>query len=272
MEDDRQIRQLNLDFHRYAVLVVFSALVAIAIGAYITSQASGSQPPTRGLLNAVIHRDAALGLIVLATGLAIWLSLAQEGPFLGWTALCFVLLDGWIGWLGAPVFHASLAPLVFAMLVAIAVLSSSGWSDAPELVDRHAAPFLRPLAIAAPPLVLLQTALGAAYRHKLTGVTLHLVGAMLVAIATLVAATLVFQHYPEHRPLRSAATWLISIVLAQVILGATAFAMQLLDVKNAIAVIVATASHVVVGSLTLAATLVFSMQVQRSVRNLHLTL
>jgi hypothetical protein len=46
--------------------------------------------------------------------------------------------------------------------------------------------------------------------------------------------------------------------------------MQLLEVKNTIAVIVATASHVVVGSLTLSASLVLAMQVQRNVRHARL--
>jgi membrane protein implicated in regulation of membrane protease activity len=77
---------------------------------------------------------------------------------------------------------------------------------------------------------------------------------------------LVVQRYPEHRTLRAAATWLISILLAQVMLGATAFVMPLLDVANPAAVIAATASHVVVGSLTLAASVVLAMQVQRNVR------
>jgi heme A synthase len=161
--------------------------------------------------------------------------------------------------------HASLAALAFSILIAIAVLSSSLWAETPELVDGHATPLLRPLAIAAPPLVLLQIVLGAAYRHKLTGVIPHLGGAMIVSIATLVAAMQVKQHYPGHRAMRVAATWLIAVVLAQVILGATAFAMQLLGLGNAIALIIATASHVVVGSLTLAAALVLAMQVQRNV-------
>jgi heme A synthase len=163
--------------------------------------------------------------------------------------------------------HATLAPLAFSILVAIAFLSSSRWNDTPELVDDHASPLVRRLAIAGPPLVLLQTTLGAAYRHKLTGVIPHLVGAMIVSIVILAAATLVTQHHPLHRGLRSAAKWMTSILLAQVILGATAFAMQLLDVDDPIAVMIVTSSHVVVGSLTLAASLLLAMQVQRNVRH-----
>jgi hypothetical protein len=57
---------------------------------------------------------------------------------------------------------------------------------------------------------------------------------MIISFATLVAATFVPQRYPEHRALCSSATWLIAILLAQVLLGVSAFAIQLLDVKNPI--------------------------------------
>jgi heme A synthase len=256
---------VNPQFHRYAVLVATSLLILIAIGAYITSQASGRQPASRGILDAVVHKDVAVVVGILALGLAVWQSL-EQGPPLGWTAVGFFALEGLVGWLGAPLLHASLAPLAFAMFVAIAVVTSSGWNKAPELVDDQGTPPLRPFAIATPPLMLLQIMLGAAYRHKLTGVMPHMGGAMIVSLVTLVLAMLVVQRYPEHRTLRAAATWLLSILLAQVMLGATAFIMPLLEVANPAAVIAATASHAVVGSLTLAASLVLAMQVQRNVR------
>lgn len=268
-QSEDAVEKINVEFHRYAAVVVLSTLILIAIGAYMTSQAAGRQPVSRGLINAVIHRDAAVVVIILALGLALWLSAAQEAPFLGWIAAGLLVLDGWAGWLGQPLLHATLAPLAFSILLAIALLSSSRWNDMPELVHDQVSPLLRRLAIAGPPLVLLQTLLGAAYRHKLTGVIPHLMGAMIVSIALLVAATLVMQHHPLHRELRSAARWMISILLLQVLLGVTTFATQLLDVHDAIAVMLVSSSHVVVGSLTLASSLVLAMQVQRNVRQVR---
>jgi heme A synthase len=151
-------------------------------------------------------------------------------------------------------------------VVAIAVITSSGWNESPEIVDGQGAPLLRPLAIAAPWLVLLQIVLGAAYHHRLTGVIPHMGGAMVASLTTLMAAMLVMQQYPRHRALRSAARWLMSIVLIQITLGVMAFSMQLLDVENWMALVIATASHAVVGSITLAASMVLAMQVQRNVR------
>jgi hypothetical protein len=77
---------VNVQFHRYAVVVATSALMLIAIGAYLTSQASGAQTASRGMINAVVHRDAAVVVVILAIGLAVWQAQADEGHLLGWAA------------------------------------------------------------------------------------------------------------------------------------------------------------------------------------------
>ncbi len=253
-------------FHRYAVLVAISSLILIAIGAYITSQATGRQPESHGILDAVVHRNVAVAVGILVLGLTLWQPFEHEGSLLVWTAVCFLALEGWVGWLGGALLHASLAPVAFAIFVAIAVVTSSGWNEEPEPVEDRAAAKLRLFAIATVPLILLQIMLGAAFRHKLTGLLPHLGGAMIVSLAILILAMLILQRHPEHRKLCAAATWLISILVAQVLLGFTALVMPLLNVTP-IAVIATTASHVVVGSLTLAASMVLAMEVQRCVRS-----
>ncbi len=245
--------------------MAISSLILIAIGAYITSQATGRQPESHGILDAVVHRNVAVAVGILVLGLTLWQPFEHEGSLLVWTAVCFLALEGWVGWLGGALLHASLAPVAFAIFVAIAVVTSSGWNEAPELVEDSAAPALRLFALATPPLIVLQIMLGAAYRHKLTGFLPHLGGAMIVTLAILVLAMLILQRHPGHQKLCTAATWLIAILAAQVMLGFTALVMPQLKVSPA-AVIVTTALHVVVGSVTLAANLVLVMQVQRSVR------
>lgn len=238
----------------------------IAIGAYITSRATAPQLDSHGILNANVHRIVAIVVFILALGVAYWQGPSLGGFVVAWTALGVFLLEACVGLLGGEVLHASLAPLAFASLVAVVVVTSRGWNAAPEMVDDDGVPLLRPLAIATPALVLLQTILGATYRHKLTGLMPHLAGAMVVSLATLVGSMLVLRQYPKHRALRSGAIGLMSVVLAQVLLGVTALTLQLLDLRNSMALVISTASHVVVGSLTLAASLVLAMQVQRHVR------
>lgn len=256
---------MNPKFHRYAVLVAISSLILIAMGAYITSQATGRQPASRGILDGVVHMDVALALGILVLGLAFWQSLDQEVSVLVWIALSCLALEGWVGWLGAGLLHATFAPVAFAIFVAIAVVTSSSWNEAPKLVVDRPPATLRLFAIATLPLILLQIMLGAAYRHKLTGLLPHLGGAMIVTLAILVLAMLILQRHPEHRKLCVAATWLIALLLAQVLLGFTALVLPQLKLSP-IAEIAATALHVVVGSLTLAANVVVAMQVQRNVR------
>ncbi len=274
MEEVRKTYNLHVSMamvnehpHRYAVVLSVSVLILIALGAFVTSRATAPQLDSHRILDANVHRIVAVVLGILAIGVVVWHWQAIEGPILVWTALSVFMVEAWVGWLGRAVLHASLAPLTFASLVAVVVATSRGWNEAPELVDDRGVPFLRLLAITAPLLVLLQTVLGATYRHKLTGLMPHLGGAMIVSLATLVSAMLVLRQYPKHRALRSAAIWLMSIVLGQVALGVTAFIMQLLELRNPMALVISTASHVVVGSLTLAASLVLAMQVQRHVRH-----
>ncbi len=256
---------MNPKFHRYAVLVAISSLILIAIGAYITSQATGRQPTSRGILDGVVHKDVALALGILVLGFAFWQSLEQEVSVLVWLALSCLALEGWVGWLGGALLHASLAPVAFAIFVAIAVVTSSSWNEAPKLVVGRPPATLRLFAIATLPLILVQIMLGAAYRHKLTGLLPHLGGAMIVTLAILVLAMLILQRHPEHRRLCAAATWLIALLLAQVLLGFAALVLPQLKLSP-IAEIATTALHVVVGSLTLAADVVVAMQVQRNVR------
>ena len=217
-----------------------------------------------GWFDAQVHAGAA----AIVGALALYLALRQSqilASILAWTFVTLFAIQGSIGWLGARVLHATLAPAVFAGAVAVVLVTSAGWNEASEAVDERTVPLLRPLALAGPPLILLQTLLGASYRHKLTGVIPHLAGAMLVTLTALIGAMLVFQRCPNDASLRTAAKWLMAAVLAQVTLGVTAFAMQLLGLASTATLVIATTSHVIVGSLTMSASVVFAMQVVRAV-------
>ena len=257
--------KLNRRMNRYAAVVASTVLALIAMGAYVTSRATAPQMNAHGLFDAKVHSGAA----AIVGALALYLALRQSetlASLLAWTFLALFGIQGSLGWLGERVLHATLAPAVFAGAVAVALVTSAGWYKAQETIDQHAVSFLRPLAMAGPPLVLLQTLLGASYRHKLIGVIPHLAGAMAVALASLIGAMLVFHRCPKQPSLRSAAKWLMAAVLAQVTLGIVAFAMQLLGLASAAALVVATTSHVIVGSLTMSASVVFAIEVLRVVR------
>lgn len=254
-----------------AVLAAIGVLTVIAVGAYVTSRATAPQLASRPMADATIHRVIATVVGLVCLWMAYRQARAELPPLASMTALAVFVVTGCIGWMGGHVvLHATLAPLAFASFVVVAVATSPGWNQAPEFVDAQATPLLRPLAFAAPALLLLQTALGAMYRHKVTGILPHIGFALIVTLVTLAGAMIVLQHYPKHGALRPAAIWLMCALGAQVVLGFTALTIEILERGNSLALarIISTALHVVVGSLTLAASLVFAIQVQRHVRRL----
>src|ERR1700682_1632861 len=142
------------------------------------------------------HRGAAIVLSALTLGLVLWLILADPRPEarrLGWITLAIAALEGVAGLSSvqsmiphtAGIAHAGLAQLFFAALVAIAMATSQAWSRGPVLVNDYGWPSMRSLAIITPVLVLLQIALGAAFRQKTLTLLPHVLGAMFVALVVM---------------------------------------------------------------------------------------
>jgi hypothetical protein len=111
---------------------------------------------------------------------------------------------------------------------------------------------LRNIILAAPPLILTQVALGAAYRHKAIGVIWHIAGAMSVAGLVVIACVLLLRQIPSERAPRLAAGWLNGILVTQVTLGMSTLLLRMLDMDAAHVA----AAHITGGSLTFACSLV----------------
>jgi heme A synthase len=222
-----------------------------------------------------MHRDAALPVIVLTLGLAVWLSRAGTSRWLRsvvWAAMAALILEGVLGEEAVlrrmpsttNFFHAYLAQLFFSCTVAIAVFTSKGWIRKPDLVgDRFS---IRMMSLFVPALVLAQVALGAAYRYQAMGLLSHIFGAFVVAVFVLVVGVLVVKQYPHHRSLRPAAIALMSITGLQVLLGFAAFITLLMSNQATPPVVVSTVTHVAAGALTLAASVVLAIQIRHHVR------
>ena len=166
----------------------------------------------------------------------------------------------------AGIAHALMAPLFFAAVVAIAVVTSPGWSRGPEHVSDYGWPSMRSLAILTPILVLLQILLGAAFRQKALTLLPHVLGAMFVALVILLESIFVLQQFPTHRALRPAAKTLLGVAFGQVFLGLTALIMKSMADDTDPAVIITVAAHVTGGALTLATTIVLSILIRRNVQ------
>jgi cytochrome c oxidase assembly protein subunit 15 len=231
---------------------------------------------TGGVLFEHGHRLVATFVGMLTVGLTIWLALAEQRTWmkkLGWIALGAVIVQGLLGGLTVKlllppvvsVSHACLAQLFFSTTVAIAIFTSRSWQDGPELVQDYGTPSLRSLAILLPTLLLAQVALGAAFRHGAMTVMAHVIGAMVVAPAVLIVCAFVLHQFPEHRALHRAATVLLWITLAQVMLGLGAYMVRSNVDRSPLAMVIVTVAHVATGALTLASSIGLAIQVRRNV-------
>ncbi len=219
-------------------------LLAIASGAFLTSAKQGY----------------AVHVALSVAAIAAMLYFARTSRFAR-ASLAAMAISAAIGWLApsAAVWHAVIGHLAIAF--AAAAVISSAKIDPISPGEWHA---LRPAALVAPLAVYFQIAMGALYRHQVTGIMPHMFGAMVVALLSLVVSVIVLQHFGERRDLKKAATSLISAVLLQVCLGVTAFVMQLLEANTNPAYVWISAAHVTVGSVVLAAGVLMAIEVFRN--------
>ena len=256
---------------RLAILVAVCALLLIADGAMV---GPGTQPTPRAMS---AHRIAATAVSLLTLGLVLWLRFTDPRPRarrLGWLTLLIAVLQDSVGHAAvfvlvprtAGIAHALMAPLFFAAVLAIAVVTSPGWCRGPEYVRDYGWPSMRSLAILTPILVVLQILLGAAFRQQVLTLLPHVLGAMFVALVILLESIFVLQQFPTHRALAPAAKTLLGVAFAQVFLGITALIMKSMASDTDLAVIVTVASHVTGGAITLATTVVLSILIRRNVQ------
>jgi heme A synthase len=257
--------------HRCALLVALVALIAIVLGAVVTSyeRPIASTPsahlPSIALSFEFWHTVAGGAAVVLMLGLAL-----AAASRLAWTGLAFAVADGALGFApqaGASVLHALLAQIFFGIVVAIAVVHSASWQRGPEPINDTWKPSLRSLSIAVPAIILLQTALGAAYRYHALGVLWHILNAMLVLLLILIVAVFLIRQFPTHSTLKPAAVALAVITGLQVLLGFTTL-MMLIIIPNESdpTVVITSVLHVTNGSLTFAAGLALSLLIRHNVR------
>jgi hypothetical protein len=254
--------------HKVILAIAVSEWITLATGAFETSSRIALNVPKFG----TVHVALAVGALFAGFGLCFWGRFARTALWLTFTSLVLSGITGWISHAspGRIVWHAVFSHLAVALATVAAVLTSPSWSQPAKSISAEPWNALRPAAQLTPPIVLFQIAMGALYRHQILGVMPHMLGAMVVAILTLVVSVTLIQHFGDHPQLKSAASALIAVVLAQVCLGIAAFLMLLLGAGNTSAFVWVTTGHVGVGSLTFAASVVAGMQARRYLAPMNL--
>jgi heme A synthase len=151
--------------------------------------------------------------------------------------------------------HACMAQIMFATLVSIAVVTSRWWmADRPQYEDKGSPAIHNVVAINAGA-IFLQIALGAAFRHKYSPVTPHVVwamGVLLIASWTAVQLRKRFSESPELSRIRAV---LHGIVGVQLLLGIAALWTRMQSVNDPQpmpAMVTTTVIHTVFGAVLFA--------------------
>jgi heme A synthase len=246
--------------HRYALLLAVLALIVIALGAFLTGEIRtlpGAPAPSTVTAASLeqAHRIAGYAVAILTLGLTIWAANLAGLLALG-TALDIIFGS-------VPVVHAFGAQVLFAVVIAVAVQTSKSWQAGPKPVESPWRP-LRTLSMLVPFFVLLQIWLGAEFRHNAMNVVWHILNALIVLLVILIAGVFVLRHYPEHPTLRPAALALVIVTGVQVLLGFSVYLVLLMSENNNPGLVITGVLHVIGGALTLAASVVFAMQMQRN--------
>ncbi len=274
--------------HRLAVLTALCTIPLLFVGGLVTTKGAGlavpDWPTTFGynpflypwsmmvgnIFYEHSHRLAAsaVGLLTVMLAVALWLGEKRRWlRRLGAAALALVIAQGVVGGLRVvlleqtlAIVHACLAQAFFALAVSLALFTSDEWRKSSPKVDVPDAGRLERLCLITTGLVYVQVIFGAVLRHTGAMLALHLIFATIVAVHVVLLGARIFKRHPDRRELLHPISLLSGLLLAQIMLGAAAtmgkFIMALPDI---LAITVRT-SHVVVGSLMLATSLVLTLR------------
>lgn len=279
--------------HRFSVFLAVCTFFLVVAGASVTSNQAGLSVPDWPLSYGQVmpemkggvfyehgHRMIATAVGFLTIILAVWLWCADGRRWMRWlgvASLAGVILQGVLGGItvlfmlppAISIAHACLAQIFFSTAVAVALFTSRGWHQGAVPVNDAGWPSLRSLAVVTPVLVLLQIALGAAFRHRVLGIMPHILGAVLIGSVVLLFGVFVLAQFPDHAALRRSAWALTGITIVQMLLGVIAYFARMTTadaVQPAVTMVISTVSHVGGGALTMAATVALAIQILRHVR------
>jgi len=286
----------NRGLHRFAVVLACWTFLLIIAGALVTSNDAGLSvpdwPTSFGSLYKIpklvggvkfehTHRMIAQGAGLLTIILAIWTWRSEKRRWmriLGWAALGTVILQGILGGLTVLYYlppavssaHAALAQTFFCIAVAMAIFTGRKWvEEEPKAEFDYRRPSLFTLTLLSIFVLYVQLILGAMFRHHGMSWWPHVVHAVVVSFVLAWTAVRALTVYPQVEAVRKPAILMLSLVIAQLCLGFTAFLTRVAWGRDAVQpelpMVIATVTHVAVGALLLATTVILAIQVWRNV-------
>ena len=219
------------------------------------------------------------GLLTIV--LAVWTWRAEKRRWLrilGFAALGTVIAQGILGGITVLFYlppavsstHAALAQTFFCIAVAMALFTGQKWvEEQPALEFDQRRPSLFTLTLLSIFVLYVQLILGAMFRHHGLSWWPHVVHAVVVSFVLTWTAVRALTVYPQIEAIRRPAIMMLSLVIAQLCLGFTAFLTRVSWGRDAVQpefpMVVSTVAHVAVGALLLASTVILALQVWRHV-------
>lgn len=227
------------------------------------------------------HRMIAQGAGLLTIILAVWTWRSEKRRWmrtLGFFALGTVIAQGILGGITVLFYlppavssaHAALAQTFFCIAVAMAIFTGQKWvEEQPRIEFDPRRPSLFTLTLLSIFVLYVQLILGAMFRHHGLSWWPHVVHAGVVSFVLAWTAVRALSVYSHIEAVRRPAILMLSLVIAQLCLGFTAFLTRVAWGRDAvqpeIPMIISTVAHVAVGALLLATTVVLAIQVWRHV-------
>ncbi len=284
----------NRGHHRLAVVLACWTFLLIIAGALVTSNDAGLSVPdwptsfsswykipklVGGVKFEHTHRMIAQVAGLLTIALAVWTWRSEKRRWmrvLGFAALGTVIAQGVLGGITVLFYlppavssaHAALAQTFFCIAVAVALFTGRKLVEEQPRVefDEHR-PSLFTLTLLSIFTLYVQLTLGAMFRHHGLSWWPHVLNAIVVSFVLAWTAVRALSVYSHIEAVRQPAILMLSLMIAQLCLGFTAFLTRVAWGKNAVQpelpMVVSTVAHVAVGALLLATTVILAIQVWR---------
>ena len=277
--------------HWFAVFVAFATFLLVIAGALVTSNDAGLSVPdwplafgkfaiprmVGGVRFEFGHRLVAgtVGFLTFGLALALWrFEKRRWVRWLGVAAALTVVAQAVLGGIAVldllppplAVSHAALAEIFFCIMVSLALFTYPRWRWDERKTEDSSSVSLRRLALATTIIIYVQIILGACFRLNAFGVLPHMIGAVVVTFVTGWLVTRVLMHYRGLRLLRFYTLLLGGFVIAQIFLGIGSYVEMLhyAAVEQPLPPVVdLTTTHLAVGALTLAVSLIVTYQSYR---------
>ena len=166
--------------------------------------------------------------------------------------------------------HATLAQTFFCIAVVIALFTGQRWiEEQPRVEFDDRKPSLVTLTLLSIFVLYVQLILGAMFRHHGLSWWPHVVHAGVVSFVLAWTAVRALSVYSQIEAVRRPAILMLSLVIAQLCLGFTAFLTRVAWGRDAVQpelpMVISTVAHVAVGALLLATAVILAIQVWRHV-------